>query len=78
MQIIDMAKSPNYNPSTNKDRDTWSLFDVTNKEVTIDENTNKPKCIEHNAMNCVSSDRSIWRCLICSRSCIDLDKLDRT
>lgn len=73
MKIIDMAASPNFNPDTNKNRDDWSLYDVSNNEVYLDEKWNKPNCIEHKAMNCVSPDRAIWRCLTCSRSCYDID-----
>lgn len=75
MQIIDMASSPNFNPETNKNRSDWSLYDVSNKNVYLDDVTKKPNCIDHKAMNCVSPDRAIWRCLICSRSCFDLDML---
>lgn len=74
MKIVDMASSPNFNPATNKDREEWSLYDVSNKEVDVDPNTNTPRCIDHNAMNCVSPDRTIWRCLTCSRSCYDMDR----
>lgn len=69
-----MAKSPNYNPETNKNRGDWSLYDVTNKEVILDDKWNKPECIEHKAMNCVNEERTIWRCLTCSRSCFDLEQ----
>lgn len=77
MKIIDMASSPNYNPSTNNNRDEWSLYDVSRGEVYLDTQWNKPNCIEHQAMNCVSQDKTIWRCLTCSRSCFDLDKIEK-
>lgn len=74
MRIVDIAASPSYNPETNKGRGDWALYDVSNGEVTIDPATNKPKCVDHNAMNCVSSDLTIWRCLTCARGCYDMDK----
>lgn len=74
MYIIDMAASEEFNPMTNNNRGYWSLYDVSNKQVVIDPMTNKPRCTQHNAMNCVSSDRRIWRCLTCARSCVNIDQ----
>lgn len=76
MNIIDMAQTPDYNPVTNKNRGNWSLHDVSTKQVYLDSTWNKPNCIEHGAMNCVSQDLAIWRCLTCARSCVDLDKIN--
>lgn len=73
MQIVDIASSPTYNPETNQGRGDWSLHDVSKGDVTIDPVWNKPRCIDHNAMNCVSSDKTLWRCLTCARGCYDLD-----
>lgn len=73
MQIIDMISSPSYNPSTNKDRGDWSLYDVSNHNVFLDDKWNKPNCINHGAMNAMNAQRTIWRCTVCSRSCYDLD-----
>lgn len=78
MQIIDMIDSPDYNPTTNQNRGDWSLRDVSTQQVTLDEVWNKPECIEHGAMNCVSPDRSIWRCLTCARSAFDIDAVTRS
>lgn len=69
MRIIDMADSPNFDPNTNKGRGDWSLYDVSNGDVRIDCVWLKPECIDHGAMNAVNNDRTIYRCLICSRSC---------
>lgn len=73
MRIVDMIDSPNYNPETNRDRGDWSLRDVSTNQVFLNPFWNKPDCVEHGAMNCVSSDKSIWRCLTCARSAYDLD-----
>lgn len=73
MRIIDMALSPNFNLETNKNRGDWSLYDVSKGDVFLDAVWNKPECIDHKSMNCVSSNRTIWRCLECGRACYDLD-----
>ncbi|KIA73478.1 hypothetical protein ANMWB30_24050 [Arthrobacter sp. MWB30] len=73
MHIIDMIDSPHFNPATNHSRGDWSLRDVSSRQVTVDPQWNKPRYIEHNAMNCVNAERTIWRCLVCGRSCFDLD-----
>lgn len=74
MRIVDMVDSPEFNMETNSGRGEWSLRDVSTHKVSLDDVWNKPSCTEHGAMNCVSSDRSIWRCLNCGRSCYDLDR----
>ena len=43
------------------------------EQVTLDPRWNKPRCRQHNAMNCLNAERTIWRCLACGRSCYDLD-----
>lgn len=68
MKIIDLIDSPNFNPETNKNRDDWSLRDVSTRQVFLDEN-NRPVCIEHKAMSCVNPELTIYRCLVCSRAC---------
>lgn len=60
---------PDFNWETQKNRDTWSTQDVSDESVTLDPVWDKPRCIEHNAMNAVNADRSIWRCLVCGRAC---------
>lgn len=74
MNIVDMAASPDFNPETNKGRGDWSLYDVSTEQVFLDRTWRKPSCIEHGAMNCVSADRTIWRCVNCGRSCFDVDR----
>lgn len=74
MNIIDMADSPNFNPSTNQSRGEWSLRDVSSGQVAVDPTWDKPRCVDHNAMNCVNAEMTIWRCLNCGRSCYDLDR----
>lgn len=69
MKIIDMIDSPNFDPQTNAGRGDWSLRDVTSEQVFLDDYWHKPVCIEHGAMNAVNPERTIWRCLACSRSC---------
>lgn len=73
MNIIDMIDSPNYNPETNKNRADWSLRDVSTNQVFLNPDWNKPDCKDHGAMNCVSADKTIWRCLMCARSAYDMD-----
>lgn len=72
MQIIDMVDSPDFNPVTNQSRGQWSLRDVSSAQVALDPALNKPRCIDHGAMNCVNAERTIWRCLACGRSCYDV------
>lgn len=72
MQIIDMVDSPDFNPVTNQSRGQWSLRDVSTFQVALDPALNKPRCIDHGAMNCVNAERTIWRCLACGRSCYDV------
>lgn len=74
MQIIDMVDSPGFNPATNQSRGQWSLRDVSSAQVTLDPAANKPRCMDHGAMNCVNAERTIWRCLACGRSCYDVGK----
>ena len=71
-KIIDMTASPDFNPSTNTGRGNWSLRDVSTGTVTLDPETNTPRCITHGAMNSVSPARTIWRCLTCGRACYAL------
>lgn len=68
-KIVDMVESPDYNPASNEGRGEWSLRDVSHQEVFLDDKWDKPTCVVHGAMNAVSPDRSLWRCLACGRSC---------
>lgn len=68
MRTIDMVDSPGFNPATQQDRGDWSLRDVSAAQVGLADD-GKPACIDHGAMNCVNIERSIWRCLMCGRSC---------
>lgn len=74
VRIIDMADSPGFNPSTNSGRGDWSLHDVTNGDVFLDNWWGKPTCIDHGVMNCVSKDRTIWRCIECGRGAFDIQR----
>ena len=73
MNIVDMVDSPGFNPSTNSGRGDWSLRDVSSGKVTLDDWWGKPECAEHGAMNLVSKDLTIWRCIECGRGAYDLD-----
>jgi hypothetical protein len=69
MVIRDMIGMPNFNWDTQKDRGDWSTRDVSQGAVTLDAVWQKPNCIDHGAMNCVTPARDIWRCLCCGRAC---------
>lgn len=67
--IHDLINMPDFNWDTQKGRGDWSTRDVSNGDVTLDTVWGKPQCVEHGAMNAVTPDRSIWRCLCCGRAC---------
>ena len=70
--LADLAEDPAYNPQTNAGRQDGSLYDVSGGTVFLQSSKYssgyKPACIVHGAMNAVNPDRSIWRCLTCSRA----------
>jgi hypothetical protein len=68
-EIRDLKDMPDFNWDSQNNRGTWSTQDVTDGNVTLDDWWQKPNCIDHNAMNAVNPDRSIWRCLECGRAC---------
>lgn len=68
MIIKDLASDPQFNPATQKDRGTWSMYDVSEGTVFLDVD-DKPSCQDHRAMNAVNPSRTIWRCLMCGRGC---------
>lgn len=76
MRLVDIANSPNFNPSTNSGRGDWSLHDVSNGNVSLDDWWQKPECIDHGAINCVSKDLTIWRCIECGRGAFDMDRVE--
>ncbi|WP_422390139.1 hypothetical protein [Arthrobacter sp. N1] len=66
--IFDLADMPDFNWDTQKDRADWSTRDVSARTVVVNPVWNKPDCVEHGAMNCVSPPRNIYRCLTCGRA----------
>lgn len=68
MIIKDLAEDPQFNPATQNNRGTWSMYDVSEGTVTLGAD-GKPSCRDHRAMNAVNPDRTIWRCLACGRAC---------
>jgi len=65
--LHDLIEQPGFNPSTQRDRGDWSLRDVSSGQVFAAED-GKPACIDHGAMNCVTENMSLWRCLMCGRA----------
>ena len=67
IQIFDQIDMPEYNPSANSGRGDWGLRNVSDGTV-MTHPTDIVRCVEHGAMNSVSPNRAIWRCLMCGRS----------
>lgn len=65
--LRDLIEQPDFDPSTQNNRGDWSLRDVSAGTVTAD-SQGKPQCAFHGAMNAVSPDRTLWRCLTCARA----------
>lgn len=65
--ILDLIEMPGFNLDTQRDRGDWSLRDVSAGTVT-QQPTDKVRCVDHGAMNCVNPERTIWRCLMCGRA----------
>ncbi len=65
--LHDLVEQPGFNPTTQRDRGDWSLRDVSTGNVSRADD-GKPSRIDHGAMNAVNPDRTLWRCLICSRA----------
>lgn len=65
--LHDLVTQPDFNMATQNNRGEWSLRDVSTGAVYADYD-GKPACIDHGAMNCVVSDMTIWRCLMCGRA----------
>lgn len=61
--IIDIKDMPGYNPKVPNGADSVSTGKVTWHP------TQKAMCHIHKAMNCVSENRRIWRCLTCHEGC---------
>ena len=58
-RIVDIRDMPGYNPKVPNGSDS-----VTRGLVRWDD-VQRAVCATHGAMNCVSQDRRIWRCLTC-------------
>ena len=67
IQIFDQIDMPEYNQSANSGRGDWGLRNVSDGTV-MTHPTDIVRCVEHGAMNSVSPNRAIWRCLMCGRS----------
>ena len=63
VRIIDIQDMPGYNPKVPNGRDSVSQHRV------FWFITYKAWCKIHGAMNCVSENRRIWRCLTCHEGC---------
>ena len=57
MGIIDLKDMPHANPAVTNGMDSVSAGKVKLGK------DGKPECYKHKAMNCVSPDRKLWRCL---------------
>jgi hypothetical protein len=66
-QLKDQVDMPGYNPDANQGRGDWGLRDVSEGNV-FAHPTDIVRCIDHGAMNSVSSSRELWRCLACGRA----------
>lgn len=62
MKLIDIKEMPDYNPAVPNGSDSVSQGVVTLLG-------GSPWCKYHGAMNCVSTNRKIWRCLTCHAGC---------
>lgn len=62
-RIVNIREMPGYNSSIIN-----GINSVSQGLVWWD-GENKATCIYHGAMNCVSQDRKIWRCLMCNEGC---------
>ena len=67
VKIIDIRDMPNYNPTVPNGNDSVSQNKV------IWTSSQKAFCKSHGAMNCVSQNRKIWRCLTCHEGCYVFD-----
>lgn len=65
--LHDMIEQPDFNWATQNNRGDWSLRDVSTGWVGRGDD-GKPECVDHGAMNCVTPDKTIWRCLMCGRA----------
>ena len=61
--IIDIRDMPGFNPAVPNGADSVSQGKV------IWFPGQKAWCIKHGAMNCVSENQRIWRCLMCHEGC---------
>ena len=59
LEIVDIGNMPGYNPKV-----TNGIDSVSKGKVSWDPHQ-KAVCKNHGAMNAVSMDRRIWRCLTC-------------
>lgn len=62
--IVDIREMPGWNPETGG----HGLTSVSEGKVSWDPDQ-KAMCREHGAINCVSSNRRIWRCIHSFPSC---------
>ena len=60
---VDIKEMPNYNSAV------VNTDDSVSRHAVIRMGSQKAWCIKHGAMNCVSQDRRIWRCLTCREGC---------
>lgn len=67
-KILDLKEMPDFNWETQKNRGSWSTQDVSDGNVFLD-SRDKPVCIDHGSMNCVTETKEIWRCIACGRAC---------
>lgn len=67
-KLIDLIDMPDFNPASQNKRGDWGLRCVSDGSVVRDD-TGRPRCVDHGAMNVVNEDRSLWRCLACGRGC---------
>lgn len=58
MKILDIREMPDYNPAVPNNNDSVSTGKVLRLFGTF-------WCVKHGAMNCVSQNRKLWRCLNC-------------
>lgn len=67
MKIIDIDQMPGYNSTVSNGKNSVSLG-LVELDLKINKygGINKVICIVHGAMNCVSKDTKIWRCLSCN------------
>ena len=70
--LLDQVEMPGYNPAANAGRGDWGLRDVSSGAVYAHER-DVVACVEHGAMNSVSPNRTLWRCLACGRAAYRVD-----